>query len=1803
MGVLKRIFLSALTLCLVACGGNGGGDGVSSLVRMQQVQDPICQYGATKIDTGLDSNGNGELEDNEVSSTSLICQAQGGVVSAEDFALSTKGRLAGKLDSALIPEPFSNTDLTMQSRSLSMSAITSRKVTDQTGTLWLTPNEISSAIQADQNAIDHAKNNLGSATQIPPPVIEPIEIPVGTDGTYSVDVPAGTDYSLSYVSDDASQAVKIEGINVSPSKTTDVSIAEIDLAQSGSLTLVVQNAANSSPIENASVTLLSDGTSSLSGASGAVAFEGLAPGRYLILIELNGFVSQTVSVQITAGQTLDYGVVNISNVFGSANGLVTVDTGLLTSLDNIIVYARDIDGGIYSTLTDARGAFTFNALPVGAGYSFIVQANDFSANKIDNISVSAGNNVNVGTVELIPSNAFVGAITGFAKFSDKLSLLNAHAGILVAIEGTDKEAVTSRDGAFVLNGLAPGRYSLNFTDSNYQTTTLENIRVVATASTSIDPVELKLKTGRVSGIVSLDGQLSSAGILVEVLGTVSKVYTDNSGRWSMDLPTGNYGNGIRYSADLFESKTITETISVIDNGEYQAEAQVLAQTSKHLTLDLTAVGGNCSLLQVALDGISGAATGYTAFLPVVDNRLEADLLFGDYTLTASCVDTGFETVVKTFNLEPNGGLNIILDPIALRVSYVSINNGAVYTNDVNVDLSIGAVGATQMQVTQGVFDSGWINLQDTYALALEMGDGSKQVVVHLRDSQQQPLSDVASNIILDTTIAVNSFTATGASSKNDILHLRLDLSGETAANVTADIPGLVTGLALFDNGINGDVSANDGIYERNLQITTPNELTVNVTASITDRAGNTASPVATGNVVLSTNPSISAVKVSSNVASGEMTILFTTDEPATSEIYYGTDSQSLSTNLQVAALLTQNHSITLTGLPANQLTHFELVAMDASSNQGTFNGQGKLAPAPTDGLNAAAGSAEVGIVWNASTHSELAGYNVYRSADSGASFNLLNTGQVITERYFVDSLINNEAVYQYYVTVLDKDGNESLPSNIASANPSLSLAGPTQMNGGVIATDTIWLSSRSPYNITDSMLIREDASLLLMAGTEIQFKGANKHILVRGFIDAYGAVDKKVFISSDQSPESIDNLPAIIYANFIESDTLTEYINPKRSDFNYTVISAVKIHSDINSEYSRADRVVNVYFENSELNIVNSMYGKGSDFAIQSAKNSLVHVNSCSDSNLFAAYIRLLDNVVVTIEDGVECSIPTSSIDNNGYALRVGQMLNSSAQDVNLYFNNYISTLPSTLSHVLDRVSFSNGVIYVGSDNQQLLINDSDFSNSQIKLSGGASHLTVHNSRLDSRTTLNADYLDVAGNYWGGTDLEVIGKQSGYFPSPVRGTHLYPIITSADLQNADWDGDGIPDIQDHDNDNDGYSDLQEDWASDPVYGSIFNPLDPNSHPNEAIDSDMDGIADSTDNDDDNDGLSDADEVIYGTNPLLADSDGDGSLDGDEISRKYNPLDRGNFPYIGNVSGITLDSSNTNADGYVYLAGQSMTLSNITVAPGTILLVNKDTNVSFYDSKLIGTQSDPIFIRASGAGSGTTSFNNSQLAFNNIKHSLYFTASEGTTISRSDLLLNDVYIIGNIQDSFLASSFLNLSSQGRFQHSYINNSGSASIDGEVSSTRLANTGYLGLYGEMRNSVANNVHVNTRGKLIDSIALYFSSGNGVGSIIGSDVSLENYTPSEAMAIFFTDSYINQIGTSSFYDGLGFPSDTIGDGVAETVFTMGGNTYTVDGIKNPKSTPNFPNGESDLWSPDGVGCLWDKNDPDTFPNPLRL
>jgi hypothetical protein len=68
------------------------------------------------------------------------------------------------------------------------------------------------------------------------------------------------------------------------------------------------------------------------------------------------------------------------------------------------------------------------------------------------------------------------------------------------------------------------------------------------------------------------------------------------------------------------------------------------------------------------------------------------------------------------------------------------------------------------------------------------------------------------------------------------------------------------------------------------------------------------------------------------------------------------------------------------------------------------------------------------LTWGASTSSNVAGYNVYRSTSSGGTYTKLNS-TLITGLTFTDATSQPGQVYFYAATAVDGSGNESAYSN------------------------------------------------------------------------------------------------------------------------------------------------------------------------------------------------------------------------------------------------------------------------------------------------------------------------------------------------------------------------------------------------------------------------------------------------------------------------------------------------------------------------------------------------------------------------------------------------------------------------------------------------------------------------------------------------------------------------------------------------------------------------------------------------------
>jgi outer membrane protein assembly factor BamB/cbb3-type cytochrome oxidase subunit 3 len=81
------------------------------------------------------------------------------------------------------------------------------------------------------------------------------------------------------------------------------------------------------------------------------------------------------------------------------------------------------------------------------------------------------------------------------------------------------------------------------------------------------------------------------------------------------------------------------------------------------------------------------------------------------------------------------------------------------------------------------------------------------------------------------------------------------------------------------------------------------------------------------------------------------------------------------------------------------------------------------------------GGGALRLSWDHYIWTNLAGYRIYRSADGGFSYDIVNPGALIINNSYLDSGLTNGVIYHYYVTAMDNASNESPSSSIKYNTP------------------------------------------------------------------------------------------------------------------------------------------------------------------------------------------------------------------------------------------------------------------------------------------------------------------------------------------------------------------------------------------------------------------------------------------------------------------------------------------------------------------------------------------------------------------------------------------------------------------------------------------------------------------------------------------------------------------------------------------------------------------------------------------------
>ena len=386
-----------------------------------------------------------------------------------------------------------------------------------------------------------------------------------------------------------------------------------------------------------------------------------------------------------------------------------------------------------------------------------------------------------------------------------------------------------------------------------------------------------------------------------------------------------------------------------------------------------------------------------------------------------------------------------------------------------------------------------------------------------RDETQTIINTVNDTIFLDSIASISEVTENSQGQtlkRGSKIHLTLDANGETGGIAKIDIEGYKNGIRLLDDGLRGDQTAGDGIYEADFLILEGTDIkNKKVIGHFTDQYGNIAESVnATGTITIGTPPEINQVRVTPTTSDNTAIVKWITDENATSQVEFGID-KSYGTVVNVPGLV-KNHEVLLSNLERDTTYHYRVLSMDSLGYQ-TVSGDRtfRVAPSITMGVAAYPGDSEAVVVWSPNTEETCLVILSIEAPHPALDFqkNKVPT----TDRVFLDQGLSNGVSYFYAVTAIDSFGVESALSEQSSVTPSAVQS--AQSLKGKIDTNMILSQAGNPWTIEGDILVVKGYTLYILPGTELVFQDAYK-IRVEGEIQINGTSSNPVKLHSNGNP-------------------------------------------------------------------------------------------------------------------------------------------------------------------------------------------------------------------------------------------------------------------------------------------------------------------------------------------------------------------------------------------------------------------------------------------------------------------------------------------------------------------------------------------------------------------------------------------------------------------------------------------------------------------------------------------------------------
>lgn len=419
---------------------------------------------------------------------------------------------------------------------------------------------------------------------------------------------------------------------------------------------------NGDPVAGATIQILDSKRSAittvLTQSDGAYKVFDLAIGIYTMLINSPGFEQQSLSANITSGETTATSIA-LPFVPGTVTGIVTdAESGALLSRTNVELRLISSSGPVIaSTLTDSLGRYTF--ADIESGSYTVVASSRFYGDDADSVVVEPGETTFADLQLTVTTASVAGRVTG--EGAEPL------ANTLVRISDQNKvvvaEVQTDVDGNYQYEGLNPGEYNVSTINPDYRA---EVISFRAEPDTpAVVNSSLVAIPSRFTGLVTdAETGLPIVGAIVEVFDLLDRpvavALTNIEGRYTI-TGLNNETYALRASAQGYGSAGRQSTLFVNDtNIENFALGEVGASISGTVTSATT--GAPLSEASISVYDEDGVLVGNT-FTEEDGTYTVGNLSAGSFTVAADAFDYLEERVDVTLATgEDRQGLDFALNP-------------------------------------------------------------------------------------------------------------------------------------------------------------------------------------------------------------------------------------------------------------------------------------------------------------------------------------------------------------------------------------------------------------------------------------------------------------------------------------------------------------------------------------------------------------------------------------------------------------------------------------------------------------------------------------------------------------------------------------------------------------------------------------------------------------------------------------------------------------------------------------------------------------------------------------------------------------------------------------------------------------------------------------------------------------------------------------------------------------------------------------------------------------------------------------